>query len=156
MRRVPSMGVRFVGLLACSVFVFAGCDNSDPSGPGSEPETFVGLFEPAAAYDDLVGSAAISVGDEAFSVSVAIQGAPAAGSGGHPWALFEGTCAQTGGLLMGPDDLPLITLSTDGEWGASSIEGDLTEAQSMALELRLSMDQPNTVVACATLQPEGG
>jgi hypothetical protein len=141
------------GMLVLAAFVAAGCD-SDPTEPGDPPPEFSGQFVAAEAFEDVFGSAIISVFESAFSVAVALQETPDPGEDGHPWTLSEGSCENPGDLLLGWDDLPGITLDDDGNWSETGITADLDEVEGFALEVRHSTDEPDTVIACATLEED--
>lgn len=142
-----------VAMLALFALTLAGCDDSDPVSPDPVVQ-LEGQLESAEGYDELFGSAIVVVYDDAFSVTVAAQGTPDPGEDGHPWVLLDGTCEAPGDVVADQDDLPEIEFDTDGEWSATGVELGLGEPTSLALEIGLSTDQPDTTIACATLIEE--
>ena len=153
MRHPVPEAIRACGLLTLALVALAGCDDTSPTDPQPLQE-FAGAFTPVEAYEELFGSAVVVAGEAEFSVAVAVQEAPDPGEAGHPWVLMEGSCEAPGPLLRDWDELPAIVLDAQGEWSDGPITGVVSGVDQMALELRLSMGEPEAVVACADLEEQ--
>lgn len=84
-------------------------------------------------------------------ISITISGAPAGGR--HPWHVHRGTCANTGSILGGADEYPVLEPASNGTASASAnIEVALSEDSQYSVNVHKSPTELGVIVACGDLR----
>jgi hypothetical protein len=135
----------------------AACSDSSPTDPPAEPPVFQGSLVPAEAFPDLAGGVVLTLEEgEAFEIALSLENAPEMEEGGFPWVLREGSCAEPGDPLGDWEEFPPAQPDAEGGWAVTVDLALSPTAERYVVDLRRSVDDRETVLACAEAEPVEG
>lgn len=148
--------LNIVIMLAFLGTAFIGCDPTDIVDDDDDPvETvFSTTLTGTDEYPEVSGEGEVVSLDTEFTASVSISGAEPGQE--HPWHVHEGTC-ESGGAIIGPaDSYPFLEVDDDGNANATVTIFDtaLVEGNDYHINVHLSEDELQTIVACGDLNGE--
>lgn len=97
------------------------------------------------------GSVAAKSAVAGAGVTITINGAQSGAR--HPWHVHRGTCANTGSIVGGADEYPVLEPNTGGTATASAnIEVALSEDSPYSVNVHRSPTELGVIVACGDLR----
>lgn len=139
-----------VGCVRTSRNPSTGKMDVDIESPTKKGEDWKTDLRSAGNYTGIGGTSRAQVADGRTNATITVTGLQPGAV--HPWHVHEGNCGSGGRIVGNPSDYTPLTVGTDGTArGSALVMVRLEEARGYHVNVHLSPNQMETVIACGNL-----